>query len=1142
MDNNVNNNQDNGFNNNVVDNQAGAPNTAQTDYYNNDAYYNNENYNSNYSDTTYEEPEKKNGIWWKILLGILALLIVIVLLLKFCTGGKTGDEKYAELKAQICTAAEKYAEDNEGVIDNTKAGTSATIKLQMLADANLIGAQIDNPYYKRSLFGKSDEPKYYSLNNSVRLTVLNDGSFGCEIVDNSSDVTAPELRLSGDATITIAVGTEFTDPGYTATDDYDGDISSNVVRSGNVDISKAGEYTITYTVSDSAGNTTTKTRKVVVEEYADLDITLGSILDTVTPMISLKGSNPYCMVKGSKYVEPGAVATDNVDGDITNSISVTNKITGNLMGAFRVTYKVEDSSGNQAIAYRAVIVTTECPDNTNGGQVANNLPVITLIGKSSVTIEKGKEYLDLGATAYDKEDGDITSSIVTDSTAVKVNEPGVYKVLYRVMDSTGALATATRIVTVKQDVSGTPSVRFTSTKANITVNTGEGTDSLLAAPTAVNESGVAVAVNTKIVDYVTLASVSSINWGSVGKYRVTYTAVHGNGTVKQTKSIVVTVNASGVEIGGKTTIDVTKRLSLCDLTEADLTKGGVTFTTGESATPIVSINAPSNMVCTIGAYEATVSAKTNTSATTTKKITVNVVAGDGSLDTTAPSKAVITSNSAFSNDVYNNAGNWVGGAKTGVTIGFTSTPAANTQIAYFEWTDDCASNTADGQITKTDTTKGTKEFVSEGKSSVCVRAVTTAGSKGPWSDPIKLYIDRTLPTVAFTDETKNKGIQVNDWHNTDSIVIAYTSTDAGSGVNHFEYTYDDVKAKTDSGQPITTYNNTTGDLTVYESTEITRKPLFVYVRAVDNAGNVGEWTANPAYANLDTIKPDAPTLTVSGNGESVVKLLAKFSDGESIRPSGFGKMIYTVDGGSELTETAYDSATAISTITAPSNTTSANVISAVKVWAVDRAGNKSDGYAEATVTIAPAKIVATAVTLTNGETVVADTAACSPSTIYTGGSFTLAAKPVPVNSNETLVTWTSSNDNVCTVDQNGVVSIKTVGTAVITAKIGSVLTTCKIDSKAQVSNTSGTCDCYQSVRGYCTQSECVNATNMVCTQSNRCWTKTSTPVSNTSETGSKYKCSANGVRYSTESSCRANCSPCPTVNGKPSCSCDKVSG
>ena len=79
------------------------------------------------------------------------------------------------------------------------------------------------------------------------------------------DVTAPELSLLGDAEITITAGETFTDPGYTATDNAEGDVTYKVEVSGTVDRYKAGTYTITYTVTDNFGNTASATRTVTVK-------------------------------------------------------------------------------------------------------------------------------------------------------------------------------------------------------------------------------------------------------------------------------------------------------------------------------------------------------------------------------------------------------------------------------------------------------------------------------------------------------------------------------------------------------------------------------------------------------------------------------------------------------------------------------------------------------------------------------------------------------------------------------------------------------------------------------------------------------------------------------------------------------------
>ena len=67
-----------------------------------------------------------------------------------------------------------------------------------------------------------------------------------------------------------------------------------------------------------------------------------------------------------------------------------------------MTYNVTDANGNVAVE---VTRTVNVVDTT--------LPVITLTGESTVTIEVDSTYTDAGATATDNYDGDITSSIVT---------------------------------------------------------------------------------------------------------------------------------------------------------------------------------------------------------------------------------------------------------------------------------------------------------------------------------------------------------------------------------------------------------------------------------------------------------------------------------------------------------------------------------------------------------------------------------------------------------------------------------------------------------------------------------------------------------------------------------------------------------
>jgi hypothetical protein len=83
-------------------------------------------------------------------------------------------------------------------------------------------------------------------------------------VVGSSDVTAPVITLLGQPAIQISVGDLFTDPGATAVDDTDGDVTVKIVVSGVVDTAVAGTYTLTYAVTDTAGNLGTASRLITM--------------------------------------------------------------------------------------------------------------------------------------------------------------------------------------------------------------------------------------------------------------------------------------------------------------------------------------------------------------------------------------------------------------------------------------------------------------------------------------------------------------------------------------------------------------------------------------------------------------------------------------------------------------------------------------------------------------------------------------------------------------------------------------------------------------------------------------------------------------------------------------------------------------
>lgn len=267
--------------------------------------------------------------------------------------------------------------------------------------------------------------KYYSDSHTLNLKVN-------DVV--TVDTTAPVITLVGASTINLTLGTAYTELGATAIDNVDGDVTGKIVITNPVNVFAVGTYTVRYNVKDSAGNSATEvTRTVNV---------LAAGTDTTAPVITIIGANPMTLTLGTAYIEDGATATDNVDGDITGQITITNSVNIYAIGTYTVLYSVTDKAGNKGNATRIVNVVA---GNTTTDTTA---PVITLLGTNPISIALGSTYVDAGATAFDNFDGDITSKIIVVNT-VDTSAVGTYVITYNVKDNAGNSATeVTRTVGV----------------------------------------------------------------------------------------------------------------------------------------------------------------------------------------------------------------------------------------------------------------------------------------------------------------------------------------------------------------------------------------------------------------------------------------------------------------------------------------------------------------------------------------------------------------------------------------------------------------------------------------------------------------------------------------------------------------------
>ena len=251
---------------------------------------------------------------------------------------------------------------------------------------------------------------------------------------NVVDTTIPEITLTGANPQSIELGTSYSELGATATDNADDNstiTSAIVIDASAVNVNVLGEYTVTYNVSDAAGNAAIQvTRTVNVVDTSD----------PVPPVIILLGSASVFLELGTDYTDAGATASDGIGGNITPSIVVTGTIDNTIVGDYTIFYNVNDAEGNPATQVTRTVTV-----------VNYSVPVITLLGDAIISLRRGVPYFDLGATALDNTDGPITNHINI-VNPVNINAFGTYTITYNVSNSAGTPAIeVTRTVVIQAD-------------------------------------------------------------------------------------------------------------------------------------------------------------------------------------------------------------------------------------------------------------------------------------------------------------------------------------------------------------------------------------------------------------------------------------------------------------------------------------------------------------------------------------------------------------------------------------------------------------------------------------------------------------------------------------------------------------------
>ncbi len=305
--------------------------------------------------------------------------------------------------------------------------------------------------------------------------------------------------------------------GVVVTDDYDQNLVPTV--KGIIETPKPGQNltsTLTYTVTDSDGNTTTLPRLVTVTNQLptiqanSLTIKVGEVIDLLTDSrINL-------------------LANDHEDGDLISKVQVTKPddldLSNPQEGSYPITYSVTDLDGNA----KTVTITLNVQSSKS--------PVIN--GVSSVTLKVGEvdSFNPLtGITVTDDIDSDLKVTVSGTIEKPQAGQVLTSTLTYEVKDSSGNVTTVERLITVTNQL---PVLQVTpiTIKANQVIDLL--TDTRLQLLAKDHEDG-DLTSKIKIEDLDGLNSQQP----TVGIYDITYSVTDSDGNkVKQKVTVMVTSN------------------------------------------------------------------------------------------------------------------------------------------------------------------------------------------------------------------------------------------------------------------------------------------------------------------------------------------------------------------------------------------------------------------------------------------------------------------------------------------------------------------------------------------------------------------------------------------------------------------------
>ncbi len=154
------------------------------------------------------------------------------------------------------------------------------------------------------------------------------------------------IKLNGSSVAVIPYGTLYLDDGYEKLKNVD------VITVGDV-IDEVGAYTLNYVIKENGTQVQVVKRIVIVTDRST------DLLEPTTkeePTIVLNGEEAIVLVENENYDEPGFVAYDSNNGNLTGKVKVEGEVDSSKIGHYEITYSVKNSKGKKAAIKRVIDV------------------------------------------------------------------------------------------------------------------------------------------------------------------------------------------------------------------------------------------------------------------------------------------------------------------------------------------------------------------------------------------------------------------------------------------------------------------------------------------------------------------------------------------------------------------------------------------------------------------------------------------------------------------------------------------------------------------------------------------------------------------------------------------------------------------